>query len=168
MICVLDTETTGLPNANWTRVMELGAVAMEPSGMEVAVFHSLIKPDVFDERADRALTYTGLTRENFLLAPYSDVVREEFSDWCSEHRIQQVWAYNRIFDETMLARSGFYLPWTGCIMRKAREQMPVRPKDPPLREAALYFLGYEPDVRHRALEDATVAAQVLSVLLRST
>lgn len=166
MICVLDTETTGLPSAPWARVMELAAVALDQNYEEVSCFHSLIKPDVFDERANRALAYCGLTREDFLSAPYVELVREDFLDWCSENRIREVWAYNRSFDEGMLLRSGFKLPWTGCVMRKAREKMPYRPKDPPLREAVEYFLGAPPETQHRALNDAVSAAKVLSVVMR--
>ena len=166
MICVLDTETTGLPSAQWARVVEIGAVVVDESGDEVGNYHSLIKPDIFDERADRALAYCGLTREDFTFAPFTEMVREEFLDWCAAFDVTEVWAYNRVFDEAMLLRSGVVLPWAGCIMRQARLKMPPRPKDPPLAEAVRFFLGEEMAGQHRALNDASAAARVLAALSR--
>jgi DNA polymerase III epsilon subunit-like protein len=166
MRCVLDTETTGLPSAPWARVMELGAVLMDADGREVDVFHSMIKPDIFDERCDRALAYCGLERADFNFAPFTEFVRDEFHGWCRDNSVTEVWAYNRSFDEAMLLRSGFALPWAGCVMRLARAKMPPRPKDPPLREASEFFLGEPPKTQHRALDDARSAARVLAALSR--
>ena len=167
MICVLDTETTGLPNASWARVVELAAIAVDPDGyVERAHFHSLVCPDVLDERANRALGYNGISVEDLREAPVESAVRASFYAWCANNRITEVWAYNRIFDETFLNRAGFILPWQGCVMRLARHQMPHRQKDPPLRDAAAFFLGVAPTETHRALADARTAAQVLGVLRR--
>lgn len=168
MICVIDTETTGLPNAGWARVVEIGAVALDPwTYEERGAFDSLLCPDILDYRAERALDYNGIAFDAVRAAPSLEEVRSRFMAWTGEHGIAEVWAYNRVFDETFLTRSDFLLPWQGCIMRLARHQMPHRQKDPPLREAALYFLGHEPERKHRALDDARTAAQVLRVLRRS-
>lgn len=166
MRLVIDTETTGLPNAVWARVVEVAAVLIDANGAEVGTFSSLMCPDILDDRADRALSYCGITRQEVAEAPPFSRVRTDFFDWIREVHPQEVWAYNRVFDETMLARSGFELAWTGCVMRLARTRMPHRSKDPSLREAALHFVGQEPLTSHRALADARAAAQVLAVLTR--
>ncbi len=166
MRCVVDTETTGLPSAQWARVVELAAVIVDDVGVEIAAFQSLIYPDILDERCDRALAYCGITREDLSIAAAADVVREDFRLWCAEMNVSAVWAYNRSFDEGMLLRSGFELPWAGCVMREARARMPRRPKDPPLIEAARHFLGEEPARSHRALDDARTAARVLAAMMR--
>lgn len=150
----------------WARVVELAAVVMDDEGQELAAFQSLIYPDILDERCDRALAYCGLTREDLSIASAADVVREDFRAWCAEMHVSAVWAYNRSFDEGMLLRSGFDLPWAGCIMREARARMPRRPKDPRLIDAALWFLGEEPMRSHRALDDARTAARVLAAMMR--
>lgn len=166
MRCVIDTETTGLPNMQWARVIEIAAVVIDDDGREVAAFQSLIYPDILDERCDRALAYCGLTRQDLSIASAPDVVREDFRRWCEEMHVDAVWAYNRSFDEGMLLRSGFQLPWAGCVMREARARMPRRKKDPPLYEAALWFLGEEPARSHQALDDARTAARVLAAMMR--
>jgi len=163
---VIDTETTGLPNAAWSRVVEVAAVLIDGEGAEIGTFSSLMCPDVLDDRADRALSYCGIARSEVAEAPPLEQVRADFSRWVCEAQPKEVWAYNRVFDETMLTRSGFELVWTGCIMRLARTRMPYRKKDPSLRDAALYFIGQEPQNWHRALSDAKAAAQVLATLTR--
>jgi len=168
LICVIDTETTGLPNAAWARVVEIGAVALDPITYEErSAFDSLLCPDILDYRAERALDYTGISFDAVRAAPSLDEVRSQFLAWVSENAISEVWAYNRVFDETFLNRSDFLLPWQGCIMRLCRHHMPLRAKDPPLRESCAYFLGHEPERKHRALDDARTAAAVLRVLRRS-
>lgn len=167
MRCVIDTETTGLPNAPWSRVVEIGAVLLDEAGHPVGCFSELARPDVLDDRADRALSYCGIARADLLAAPDFLDVRARFDSWLKEHAVNRVWSYNRAFDEGMLLRSGVSLPWEGCVMRLARQRMPHRAKDPPLREASMFFLGFEPDTAHRALSDARTAAQVLAVLLRT-
>lgn len=168
MICVVDTETTGLPNASWARVVEIGAVVLDPwTYEEVAEFSAVLCPDLLDYRAERALDYNGISFDAVRSAPPLAEVRDQFLSWVKASSVSEAWAYNRVFDETFLNRSDIVLPWQGCIMRLARHQMPHRQKDPPLREASLYFLGHEPCVKHRALDDARTAAQVLRVLRRS-
>lgn len=166
MKLVIDTETTGLPNAAWARVVEIAAVLIDAEGAEVGTFSSLMCPDILDDRADRALSYCGITRNEVAEAPPLEQVRADFFRWVHEAQPAEVWAYNRVFDETMLSRSGFELAWTGCIMRWARTRMPYRMKDPSLRDAALYFTGQEPQTWHRAMADAKAAAQVLAALTR--
>lgn len=167
MIAIVDTETTGLPNQEWARVVEIGAVVLDPHKdyAEVDWSTGLVCPSVLDDRAARALAYCGISMDEVLAAQDERSARAEFYSWCAEHRVTEVFSYNRSFDETMLSRSGFVLPWTGCIMRMARAAMPPRKKDPPLAEAAAHF-GAPAGEAHRALPDARLAAQVFAAIRR--
>lgn len=168
-VCVVDVETTGLPNQEWARVVEIGAVVLDPHKdyAEVAAFESCVN---WSEEALRGYPRNERQRvplQDIRVAPGADEVYGDFAQWCAKHRVTEVFSYNRAFDETMLARSGFVLPWTGCIMRMARAAMPPRKKDPPLAEAAAHFgivTGVEE--HHRALPDARLAAQVFAAIRR--
>jgi DNA polymerase III epsilon subunit-like protein len=160
-IAIVDTETTGVPSAEWARVVEIGAVALDASLQEIGSFASLCMPDVFDHRADRALAYNNIAFEDVVQAPSIAGVRHDLYAWMSTHDVTEVWAYNRVFDEGMLQRSHVHLPWAGCVMRLARLHMPKREKDPPLSEAAIYFLGRQAvTTTHRALDDVRLAAGI--------
>ncbi len=162
---MLDTETTGLPSAEWARVVEIGAVVLDANLQEIASFASLAFPDVLDHRAERALAYNNIPVDEVRDAPHITVVRRDFLSWLAVHDVTEVWAYNRTFDETMLLRSDIVLPWAGCVMREARHVMPERAKDPPLSEAAIYFLGRQAvTTTHRALDDARLAAGILQAI----
>lgn len=166
-VCILDVETTGLPSAPWARVYELGALALGPHGQTLGTFESDMFPDLLDERADRALLRSGRTRADMVGAPPLDDVRDLFTRWLDNYSVTEVWSYNRVFDQGMLERSGFYLPWKGCVMRLCRDNMPRRKKDPPLAEAAAHF-GVLTHARkkHRALDDAKTAAELFCRLHR--
>ena len=160
---IIDTETTGLPRDPWARVVEIGAIAFAEGGLEVDSFFSLICPDILDHRADRALEYCGLDYERVANAPTTDSVRERFSEWLHVNYIERVYAYNQIFDQTMLERSEFYLPWAGCIMSMARQ----RSGKPNLTLSAACEHFYVPiETKHRALSDARMAAGVLHAINR--
>lgn len=156
-VAILDTETTGLPSAPWSRVVELAAVALDFEGRQVAEFDSLVLPDVLDERAARALKYNNITFDEVFEAPDTAQVRVSFSAWLLDNNVTGVMSYNEVFDRGMLERSGFRLPWAGCVMRLARQHMPPRSKDPSLDAACAYF-GINHMHRHRALGDARAAA----------
>ena len=161
--CCLDTETTGLPRDPWARVIEIGAIAVAEGGLEVDSFSSLICPDILDHRADRALEYCGLDYERVANAPTVGYVRERFLAWMNSRCIERVFAYNQIFDQTMLERSEFYLPWAGCIMSMARQ----RSGKPNLTLSAACEHFYVPiETKHRALSDARMAAGVLHAINR--
>lgn len=161
-LCVLDVETTG--TSAWSRVVEVGVVAYARTGHELGRYQSFVFPNILDERADRALKYNSIRREDVEHAPSTMTVQEQLAQFCDNYSIGETWAYNRSFDERMLLQSNLWLPWKldgGCILRLARENMPPRAKDPPLADAALCFGVPSPEGAHRALRDALVAAGVL-------
>lgn len=162
--CVIDTETTGTPGDSWARVVEIGAVAFVDGGFEIGTFSSLMCPLILDERANRSLARNGIEFEAVAAAPTESSVREKFSLWMQNYSIQRVYAYNQVFDQTMLERSGFYLPWCGCIMQSVRR---IVGKTVSLRAAAERFGVPYPDPAHRALVDARCAAEVLHRIVHS-
>jgi DNA polymerase-3 subunit epsilon len=165
-IVILDTESTGLPSSEWARVVEIGAVALGPDGHVLGTFESLVCPEpgwARPGRVDRALALSGIAFDDVCAAPSEREAQECLSRWLENFSATRVWSFNRVFDETMLARSGFYLPWpdgAGCVMRLARQHMPHKEKDPSLGEA-MHFFGIERrGDAHRALSDAIGAAGV--------
>lgn len=161
---VIDVETTGLPRDEWARVAEIGAVAYDwATDAEVGQFHSYILPDVLDERADRALAYCGLSVEKLLDAPASAAVADALEAWLVDNNVQRCYAYNRVFDEAMLLRSGFTpLPWGPCLMTAARRASGVANLS--LAKACEHFLVPMPVRQHRALDDARAAGALLRKL----
>lgn len=163
--CILDTETTG--TSLWSRVYELGALALGAGGQTLGTFESDMFPDLLDERADRALLRSGRTRADLESAPPTDDVRDLFTRWLDNYGVTEVWSYNRAFDQGMLERSGFHLPWKGCVMRLCRDNMPKRRYDPSLAEAAAHYnLVTRGRKKHRALDDAKLAAELFCRLKR--
>lgn len=166
-VCILDTETTGLPSAPWSRVYELGALALGTGGQTLGTFESDMFPDLLDERAGPALLRSGRTRADLESAPPTDDVRDLFTRWLDNYGVTEVWSYNRAFDQSMLERSGFFLPWKGCVMRLCRQNMPVRRKDPSLDVAAAHYnIITRTRKKHRALDDAKTAAELFCRLKR--
>lgn len=163
---VVDVETTGLPRDDWARVAEIGAVAYDwRTGAEVSQFHSYVLPDVLDERADRALAYCGLSVERLVEAPAASAVSDAFDAWLVDNNVQRCYAYNRVFDEAMLLRSGFTpLPWGPCLMTAARKASGSTNLS--LAKACEYFRVPMPVCQHRALDDARAAGALLDKLHR--
>ena len=169
MIAIVDTEATGLPNQEWARVVEIGAVVLHPHRdyAEVNSFSSYVYPGngMLHEECNRALDYCGIKMVDLVDAPAADKVARAFYEWVAQHQVTEVFSYNRSYDETMLKRSGFELPWAGCVMRMARAAMPGLKKDPSLAAAAAHF-GVPLTEAHRALPDARAAAEVFAAIRR--
>jgi DNA polymerase III epsilon subunit-like protein len=168
-IAILDCESTGLPNDQNARVVELAAVALHPHRdyAEVDAFSSVIHPgplalDGYPRNASQRVPL-----EAILDARGSGEVYTAFMAWCAAHSVTEVFSYNRAFDETMLLRYGFSLPWAGCVMRMARAAMPPRKKDPSLADAATHF-GGRAGSEHRALPDARLAAWIFRACRRAS
>jgi DNA polymerase III epsilon subunit-like protein len=168
-ILIVDVETTGLPSDKDARVIELAAVVLHPHRdyAEVNHFSAVLFPGGSDtvligypRNASQAVPV-----EEILCAPHEEAVRLNFAAWCKQHQVTEVFSYNRVFDEGMLKRSGFDLPWTGCVMRMARGAMSGLKKDPSLAAAAAHF-GITQGEAHRALPDARLAAQVFATIRR--
>lgn len=169
-ILILDTESCGLPSNPRARVVEVAGVALDPHHdyAEVGHFQSLVFPAGFDSQDAPGLQRSGIPIEAVLGAPGEAEVRRAFYAWMAEHNVTEVFSYNRSFDETMLKRSGYVLPWTGCVMRLARAAMLTRSKDPSLAEACAHQrVTTSAEPAHRALPDARRAAQVFVALRRS-
>lgn len=167
MIAIVDTEATGLPNQEWARVVEIGAVVLHPHRgyAEVNSFQAVLNPgpaalDGYPRNASQAVPL-----EAVLGAGVAADVRRAFYEWMAQHQVTEVFSYNRSYDETMLKRSGFELPWAGCVMRMARAAMPGLKKDPSLAAAAAHF-GVPLTEAHRALPDARAAAEVFAAIRR--
>ena len=167
MIAILDTETTGLPSDPNARVIEVGAVVLHPHRdyAEVNSFTAVIHPgpEALDGYPRNAAQQVPV--EAVLGAESASVVRRALYEWMEQHQVTEVFSYNRSFAEAMLKRSGFELPWTGCVMRLARGAMPGLKKDPSLAAAAAHF-GLATVEAHRALPDARLAAQVFAAIRR--
>lgn len=184
-IVVLDTETTGFERERTAAPVELGAVLLDPHGVGVACFSSLIRPAVDDERHDSTWSWhatrkTGLTRSLVAQAPhYRDVV-SAFVEWLACWGHPPLTAFNVGFDRPMLARIGFDVPaerWAPCIMLAACDVMGEAGALPagryggwkwPTAEEAMQHFGVKGEHRHRALADARDEAAILVALRRAT
>lgn len=168
MILVLDTESTGLPSNPRARVVEVGAVVLDPHDdyAEVDAFGAVVFPDGYDVALDGpGLARSGINPMDVLHASNEREVRVELHNFLRANNATEVFSYNRSFDETMLKRSGFVLPWTGCVMDMARKASGK--KNLSLFQAAEFFLREIPVGQpHRALPDARLAALVFAAIRR--
>jgi len=163
-IIVWDTETTGLPRDSWADVVDLGAVLVDTSGEIIDQFECLILPEVLDERANFALSISGITPE--LLRAEGLTVQgalERVDLWIAGLPQGMTFhtSFNIAFDRPMMRRMGLEYPaWASCIMLKAQDAMGVS-KWPKLKEAAPFFGVVQEEPAHRALADAKTAAKIM-------
>lgn len=165
-LIILDTETTGLPHHHKARVIELGAVAVGPSGIFAEHFQSMVWPETFDpEQARGALMVSGITVEEFRTAPKPWTVAESFEAWrlrvCGG--LWPLFAWNGHFDHGMLQRSGFALDVFDIAPECRRRITTWKSKGTGLAHAAK-ALDLAQDSAHRALPDALLAAKVWCAL----
>jgi DNA polymerase III epsilon subunit-like protein len=167
VIAIIDTEATGLPSDKEARVVEIAAVVLHPHRdyAEVNSFQKVLYPgpaalDGYPRNASQQVPL-----EAILGAGSAADARRAFYEWMAQHQVTEVFSYNRAYDEGMLKRSGFELPWAGCVMRMARAAMPGLKKDPSLAAAAAHFGGSLTEA-HRALPDARAAAGVFAAIRR--
>lgn len=187
LLVVVDTETTGLSESDWARVIEIGAVAINSRGREASCFESMVKPDVLDDRAKKALGVNRIEIEAVLTAPPCGLVARDFYNWLrgldgvdDGGRIKvQMTAYNAKFDSVMVGRMYRVDPefrWAECLAIRATRLMgPLGVLKPtvsgdsrrvegsswlrPSLVAACEFFGVEKvEPRHRAISDARTAA----------
>ena len=182
-ILVLDTETTGFADRDWSRVVEVGAVLVGCDGAEVACFESFVLPDILDERADGALAVNHITREMLADAPDAETVSARLESWIinlgdpltSEPFTPYASAFNIAFDRPMLARMGWrWNRWARCIMERASDIMGEegllgerrngRYRWPKLSAAAEFFGVTVDGEAHRALTDARTAARIMACI----
>ena len=156
----VDVETTGLSTQRGGRVIELGAVAVE-HGNVVAEFETLIN-------VDAAISYGawrvhGISKQMLAGKPVPAVFWPDFHTFVADAGLV---AHNAPFDSAFVRHElgllGFGLPnqWH-CTVRLARRlllQLPNYKLDTVYR----YLFGSLPRGvnRHRALDDARMAARV--------
>jgi len=186
-ILVIDTETSGFADRDWSRVIEVGAVLIGCDGSEVAAFESFVLPDILDERADGALAINHITREMLTDAPDAATVCARLDSWIvelgdplvSDRFRPYASAFNVAFDRPMLARMGWaWDRWASCIMDRASEIMGAegllgdrrngRYRWPKLSAAAEFFEVPVVGDAHRALTDARTAAGVMCAIRRTS
>lgn len=177
-ICVLDTETTGFADRDWSRVIELAGVILEPDGTEVAAWGSLVLPDILDDRAAGALAVNHIDPDEVRASglPTEQAVAA-FAAFLADHDCLSVTSFNVAFDRPMVERMGLSLSWAPCVMENACEIMGplglLRSAKygrkwlwPKLSHAAEHFAVPVVGDAHRALTDARTAAGVACAIGR--
>lgn len=175
-IIVVDTETSGF-HQDWSRVVDLAAVVVEPDGTISERFESLICPDIFDaEQAKGAIAIHGITPEMVRGQPNTYMVARTFLGWVQTHGLRWATSFNTGFDGPHLDRMSIKLSWASCIMEKATKPMAAadalpllrggKPKWPKLSEAGDFFGIPEQGTAHRALPDALRAAGIMVAIRR--
>ncbi len=167
-LCVLDTETTGLPRDPWANVVELAAVILDRDGSEIAAWSSLVIPPELDERAAPALEINHLTIEEIRARGVDAFgAAQSFEGWMSQHGSPWVTAYNVDFDREMLRRMGWTSSrWASCVMERAKAEIGVQRWLKLSAAAEHYGVAFE-GAAHRALTDARVAAGVACAIRRA-
>lgn len=180
-IVVWDTETTGLPRDSWAAVCDLGAVLVDRSGEIIGEFQCLVLPEVLDERADFALSISGLTPD--LLRADGLTVQgalERVGIWrrAADPDVPSYHtAFNVGFDKPMMGRMGIdFQDWGPCIMKVAQAEMGKAGalprfssgayKFPKLSEASAFYGVVQEEPAHRALSDARTAARIMVEIQR--
>jgi DNA polymerase III epsilon subunit-like protein len=168
-IIVWDTETTGLPRDSWAAVVDLGAVLVSQEGEIIGEFECLVLPEVLDERADFALSISGITPELLRAEGLTAQAALERVDlWMAGLPQEMTFhtSFNIAFDKPMMRRMGLEYPaWASCIMLKAQAAMNAG-KWPKLKEAAPFFGVTQEEPAHRALADAKTAAKIMVEIQR--
>ena len=163
---VLDVETTGLGVQRGGRVIEIGAVAIE-EGIIVAEMGSLIDSGASINYF--AYRVHGISEEMLTGQPRPGEVWSSFREFVGP---AELIAHNSPFDSAFvrheLGRLGHNLPnqWH-CTVRLARKRLPHLPNHK-LDTVYRHLFGEIPDSlqRHRALDDARLAARIWIELLK--
>lgn len=167
----LDTETSGLPGDPNARVTELGLVRVS-EGRIVAELSAFVRPEVLDaDGLEICERISGTSLADLEAAMTVDQARSLLCLFCGS---LEVYAYNRAFDEVMVARTFFGgdeaetgLRWGPCTMRTFSKTFAIYGSGSVEREAvfslwkalALTGLTFEGDP-HRALTDARAGAKL--------
>jgi DNA polymerase-3 subunit epsilon len=159
-VVIVDVETTGLSVQRGGRVIEVGAVALE-DGDVVAEFDTLI--DTGATISYGAFRVHGISGAMLNGKPEPDEVWRAFHEFAGE---AQLVAHNAPFDsafvrhELSLLGLGLHNSWH-CTVRLARKCLPHLPNHR-LDTVYCHLFGDIPQTmtRHRALDDARLAAQI--------
>ena len=170
-IIIVDTETTGLLDSPYVRMIEIGAVMLDAKGREIASFSSLIKPNLVD-RLDpcvmEAMRINRITWDQLEVAPRSGDVRAAFTRWCALlfPRVA-ITSYRLSFDSEIIQRAwpGFSEMGSPFAAYCIREEMRMLYKGHPDRFHLRMILAdlnlFTPEPAHRALADARAASMLL-------
>ncbi len=163
-VIVVDTETTGLSVRNGGRVIEIGAVAVE-NGQIVAELATLI--NTATPISYSAWRVHGITQLMLVNKPTPQKVWPWFLEFAGNSPLV---AYNAAFDRTFVLHElgllgmPFANPWY-CTLQLSRRKLP-RLFNHRLETVYRHLFGGLPEdvQRHRALDDARMAARVWVVL----
>lgn len=166
-IVVVDTETTGLSVKNGGRVIEIGAVAVE-NGQIVAELATLINTNTPINYG--AFRVHGISEQMLVGKPAPHEVWPWFLEFVGACPLV---AHNAPFDRAMINHELHLLgmlfenPWH-CTVRLSRRKLP-RLMNHKLETVYNYLFGKLPEdvQRHRALDDARIAARVWIELQKS-
>ena len=170
----IDTETTGLPNQHWSRVIELAAVLRDGEGNVIRSYETFVRPDVLTpEGLDVAKKVSGITPEQIEAGKDIKTAWQELGDFLDGWTFPMR-AWNTEFDQQLLRKTfrDRNLPdqinWAGCIMwdftRKMqfhtgfRRNGAIRPFSLS-RAAKRMKFEWEGDA-HRAMTDTLMASQI--------
>ncbi len=159
-IVVVDTETTGLSVKNGGRVIEIGAVAVE-NGQVVAELATLINTGAVINYG--AFRVHGISQHMLTDKPTPENVWPGFVEFVGDSPLV---AHNAPFDrafvqyELHLLGMPYANPWH-CTLQLCRRKLP-RLFDHRLETVYRHLFGGLPEdvQRHRALDDARMAARV--------
>ena len=167
LLCVVDTETTGLPDNPDARVIEVAAtIWCLDRQAEVRSWSSLVRPSTWGEEGRRVARQICGIDPDLVDDLGEDPVRArmrllDFTSGVLMH------AWNSVFDEEMVRRMDPRYPhapsrWGPCLMR---EFSTLSRGNPDLRSKLVYAAeqcGFDvPEDAHRALTDARMAARVI-------
>ncbi len=156
---VFDVETTGLFVEKGHRVIEIGAVKVDGGAMGEE-FQSLVYTD--KPIAKAAWKVHGITQEMLAGQPGAKDVLSAFKDFAGTGTLV---AHNAAFDVGFLQREFMraglvFNSRHKCILKMSRKQFPEL-KDYRLETVARYLgIPVDKTLRHRALDDARLTAQV--------
>jgi DNA polymerase-3 subunit epsilon len=152
-----DLETTGL-NAEFDRVIEIGAVRFDAQGLELDRFEQLINPQRPVSPSARAVN--GIRDSELSGAPLASTVLPRFLDFVQASTGVPLIAHNASFDAKFLGRElgRTGMPTPACLVHDtlalSRRRLPALPSHRLDRLVDHFRLGSE--VSHRALSDALI------------
>jgi DNA polymerase-3 subunit epsilon len=157
---VFDIETTGLSASRGSRIVEIGAVAVDKYGTGEE-FHSLVDPGVAVSRA--AQRVSGITGDMLVGMPKPAAVFPRFSEFIGDALLV---AHNADFDVGFLRHEfgrlglGLLNSWQ-CTLAMSRKRLPDL-RDHKLQTVYRHLFGGLPAeaTPHRALDDARMTARV--------
>ena len=161
---VVDVETTGISIHRGGRVIEVGAVALE-NGIVVDEFESLVSTGAVISYG--AYRIHGISEEMLQGKPAPTNVWGDFTKFVGDAALV---AHNAPFDRTFILHELelIYINLTNqwhCTVRMARQKLKQLPNHK-LDTVYRYLFGDVPSTihRHRALDDARMAARIWAEL----